>query len=60
MIENTHGLIWVVDSTDRKRINESKTALHTILEDPKLADHPLIVFCNKQDQEGLTDVEIAA
>ena len=59
-IDSSDGLIWVVDSTDRKRINDSKTELHKLLADSKLAGNPLIVFCNKNDQDGMSVSEISA
>ena len=45
----TDALIYVVDSTDVKRIEKSKQALHSMLEEPELRDASLLVFANKQD-----------
>ena len=59
-IDSSDGLIWVVDSTDRKRINDSKTELQKLLSDPKLTGNPLMVFCNKCDEEGMSVQEISA
>ena len=58
-IDGSDGLIWVIDSTDRNKIDDSKTELHKLLEDSKLAGNPLIVFCNKEDQEGMRTAEIS-
>ncbi|XP_031572407.1 ADP-ribosylation factor 4 [Actinia tenebrosa] len=46
---NTQGLIFVVDSNDRERINEAKDELHRMLEEEDLRDAFLLVFANKQD-----------
>ena len=41
--------MFVVDSTDRQRIQEAREALNRLLENDVLAGKPLLVFCNKQD-----------
>lgn len=46
---NTHGLIFVVDSSDRERISEARNELHRILSDNELSNAALLVFANKQD-----------
>ena len=46
---NTHGLIYVVDSNDRKRMGEAAEELHKMLMDCHLQCVALLVFCNKQD-----------
>ena len=51
-LDNADGLIWVVDSTDKERIQDSKKELQKLLADPKLKGCPLTVFCNKQDING--------
>ncbi|XP_030543998.1 ADP-ribosylation factor 1-like [Rhodamnia argentea] len=48
-IQNTQGLIFVVDSTDRERIGEARSELHQILSEKELGDAALLVFANKQD-----------
>eukprot|EP00052_Salpingoeca_macrocollata_P030634 m.320334 g.320334 ORF g.320334 m.320334 type:complete len:176 (-) comp23960_c0_seq1:26-553(-) len=45
----TEGLIFVVDSADRERIDEAKQELHKILEDTEMKDVILLIFANKQD-----------
>ena len=45
----TQGLIYVVDSNDRARIEESKNELHKIISDREMRDAFLLVFANKQD-----------
>ncbi|CAG7825256.1 unnamed protein product [Allacma fusca] len=48
-LENADALIYVIDSADKKRLNESGEILFDLLEDEKMAGVPLIVFGNKQD-----------
>jgi ADP-ribosylation factor-like protein 2 len=58
--ESTDGLIWVVDSADRVRLNDCKRELFLLMEQEKLAGCSLMVFANKQDLAGaLTPAEIA-
>ncbi|XP_063721261.1 ADP-ribosylation factor 3-like [Symsagittifera roscoffensis] len=47
--QNTQGLIFVVDSNDRERINEAREELKKMLEEDELRDAVLLVFANKQD-----------
>lgn len=56
---NTQGLIYVVDSNDRERIDENREELHKMLAEEELKDAVLLVFANKQDLPGaLTCPEI--
>ncbi|KAK8073233.1 hypothetical protein PG994_004132 [Apiospora phragmitis] len=49
----TQGLIFVIDSADRARIDEAKQELHRIINDREMKDSLLLVFANKQDiKEG--------
>lgn len=47
--ESTHGLIFVVDSSSRKRVGEAKEALKELLPHTQLKNTPLLVLANKQD-----------
>ncbi|DBA01564.1 TPA: hypothetical protein N0F65_011535 [Lagenidium giganteum] len=58
--EQTDGLVWVVDSADRGRLEMCKQELFRLLDQEKLAGATLIIFANKQDLPGaLTEVQIA-
>jgi signal recognition particle receptor subunit beta len=46
------GLIFVIDSQDRDRIDEARQELDRILADREMRDCLLMVFANKQDLEG--------
>ena len=57
--EATDGLIWVVDSTDARRLDDGKVALQALLHEERLAAASLLIFCNKQDASGaLSPVQI--
>lgn len=42
------GLIFVVDSNDRERVNEAREELVRMLAEDELRDAVLLVFANKQ------------
>lgn len=48
----TQGLIFVIDSNDRARIDEARQELHRIINDREMKDSLLLVFANKQDIAG--------
>ncbi|MCJ1437453.1 hypothetical protein MMC27_006840 [Xylographa pallens] len=57
--EKTDALIWVVDATDRIRINDCKDELAGLLLEERLMGASLLVFSNKTDiEECMTDQEI--
>ncbi|XP_044061030.1 ADP-ribosylation factor-like protein 13A [Siniperca chuatsi] len=45
-----HGIIFVVDSSDRQRIKEVKEVLADLLKQPRVAGKPILVLANKQDK----------
>ncbi|CAH8846603.1 unnamed protein product [Trichobilharzia szidati] len=45
----SQGLIFVVDSSDRDRIEEARQQLHRIANDREMEDAVVLVFANKQD-----------
>ena len=47
--QNTQGLIFVVDSNDRERIQEGAAVLQKMLLEDELQDAVLLLFANKQD-----------
>ena len=48
----TQGLIFVIDSNDRPRIDEARQELHRIILDREMKEALLLVFANKQDIPG--------
>ena len=51
-IIGTQGLIFVIDSNDRARIDEARQELHRIILDREMKETLLLVFANKQDIQG--------
>ncbi|CAD5118162.1 DgyrCDS6895 [Dimorphilus gyrociliatus] len=47
--ENTDVLIYVIDSSDRKRLDETGVELRELFDEEKLAGVPVVVYANKQD-----------
>ena len=47
-IQDTEVLVFVVDSTDRKRFPQAYNEMHKLLGEPRLEEKPVIVLANKQ------------
>lgn len=45
----TQGLIFVIDSADRERIDEARTEFLRIVNDREMRDAVILIFANKQD-----------
>ncbi|XP_056611879.1 ADP-ribosylation factor-like protein 2 [Triplophysa dalaica] len=50
--ESTDGLVWVVDSADRLRLEDCRKELSVLLLEERLGGATLLVFANKQDLPG--------
>ncbi|NWV31014.1 AR13B protein, partial [Grantiella picta] len=48
----SYGVIFVVDSSDIERMEETKQAMTEVLNNPKISGKPVLVLANKQDREG--------
>merc|ERR1719253_1343213 len=46
---NTNGLIFVIDSNDRDRIQDAREELAKMLREEEMRDAVVLVFANKQD-----------
>ena len=58
--DQTDALIYVIDSADRRRMEETGVELGQLLEEEKLAAIPVLIFANKQDlMNALPPDEIA-
>ncbi|KUJ20887.1 ARF/SAR superfamily [Mollisia scopiformis] len=53
--EKTDALIWVVDATDRLRVDDCREELHGLLQEERLSGASLLVFANKTDVSGCMD-----
>lgn len=50
--QDTAGLIFVVDCSDRERLNEARQEFERILKSEQLRGLPVVIFANKQDIPG--------
>ena len=47
--DQTDALIYVIDSADRRRMEETGVELQQLLDEERLSHAPLLVMANKQD-----------
>lgn len=47
--EQTDALIYVIDSADKRRLEETGQELGNLLEEDKMCGVPVLIFANKQD-----------
>ncbi|XP_006981676.1 ADP-ribosylation factor-like protein 13B isoform X1 [Peromyscus maniculatus bairdii] len=48
----SYGVIFVVDSSDEERMEETKETMSEVLRHPRISGKPILVLANKQDKEG--------
>ena len=59
--QNTQGIVFVIDSNDRGRIEDAASELQKMLEEDELKGACLLVFANKQDlPQAMTASEITS
>ncbi|NXG47759.1 ARL14 protein, partial [Psilopogon haemacephalus] len=56
-LESADGLLYVVDSSDKQRLEESKEEFEVILKAESLKGIPVVVLANKQDLPGALNAE---
>ncbi|XP_010164713.1 ADP-ribosylation factor-like protein 14 [Antrostomus carolinensis] len=56
-LENTDGLLYVVDSADKRRLEESKKEFEVVLKNEFIKNVPVVVLANKQDLPGALNAE---
>ncbi|KAM7413011.1 hypothetical protein PAMA_020411 [Pampus argenteus] len=54
---DTAGVVFVVDSSEQKRLEETRKELHRVLRYESLRGVPLVVLANKQDVRGALSPE---
>ncbi len=54
---NSNGIVFVIDSSNQSKLEESGQELIAILNNPILIGKPLLIFANKQDKQSSKDVE---
>ncbi|XP_071119058.1 ADP-ribosylation factor-related protein 1-like [Haliotis cracherodii] len=52
----SHAVIYIVDSSDTERLEESKTAFDKMITNNSLCGVPLMLLANKQDLDGCVKV----
>ncbi|SCU95253.1 LANO_0E09780g1_1 [Lachancea nothofagi CBS 11611] len=52
-----HGIIFVIDSTDRERLEECYQTLRTIVTNEDVEGIPILMLANKQDREDRMEVQ---
>ena len=57
LLEGTHALIYVVDSADVDRLDESKEELYKIAQVNELKKIPILIFANKTDLPNAMSIE---
>ncbi|XP_075720141.1 ADP-ribosylation factor-like protein 14 [Rhinoderma darwinii] len=55
--ENTDGLVYVVDSTNKKALDESKKQFQLMLQNELIKNVPVVVLANKQDLPGALNAD---
>merc|ERR1712139_109955 len=58
--QGTDGAIFIVDSSDRDRIEDAREELCRMLDDDEMRNAALLVFANKQDLRGAMDTSEVA
>ena len=46
--------MWVVDSSDRQRIRETRDEFYSVVNDPEMRGVPVVVLANKLDMPNAT------
>eukprot|EP00112_Aurelia_sp_Birch-Aquarium-sp1_P000211 Seg1018.13 transcript_id=Seg1018.13/GoldUCD/mRNA.D3Y31 product="ADP-ribosylation factor-related protein 1" protein_id=Seg1018.13/GoldUCD/D3Y31 len=54
---DSHGVMYVLDSSDKTRMDESLSVLENTFLDDNLDGVPLLMLANKQDKESSTNVD---
>lgn len=54
---DVHGIIYMVDSADPDRFEESRDCLHQMMADERSSGKPLLLLANKQDTPGAASLE---
>lgn len=55
--DHTDALVYVIDSTDQKRMEETGIELDQLVSEEKLENVPILIYANKQDLMNAHDAE---
>ena len=57
----TNALVFVIDSSDKERMDVAKQELFLLMQEEDLKGVPIAILANKQDIEGcLTDLQVSS
>ncbi|XP_071422717.1 ADP-ribosylation factor-like protein 14 [Pithys albifrons albifrons] len=56
-LEDADGLLYVVDSSDKRRLEEARKEFELILKNESIKNVPVVVLANKQDLPGALNAE---
>ncbi|NXO82826.1 ARL14 protein, partial [Sitta europaea] len=56
-LEGADGLMYVVDSSDKRRLEEARRELELLLKNESMRNVPVVVLANKQDLPGALNAE---
>ncbi|XP_009070342.1 PREDICTED: ADP-ribosylation factor-like protein 14 [Acanthisitta chloris] len=56
-LEDTDALLYVVDSSDKRRLEESRREFELILKNESIKNVPVVMLANKQDLPGALNAE---
>ena len=58
--QKTNAIVFVIDSTDKDRLDTVKNELFLLIQEEELQGVPIAILANKQDLEGaLSDIQIS-
>lgn len=55
--QDAHALVFVIDSSDRERLEECKNVLQNVVTNDAVEGVPILMLANKQDREDRMEVE---
>ncbi|NWV21363.1 ARL14 protein, partial [Origma solitaria] len=56
-LDDTDGLLFVVDSSDKRRLEESRREFELVLKNESIKNVPVVMLANKQDLPGALNAE---
>ncbi|NWW80760.1 ARL14 protein, partial [Climacteris rufus] len=56
-LDDTDGLLYVVDSADKRRLEEARREFALVLKEESIQNVPVVVLANKQDLAGALNAE---
>jgi len=54
-VAESYGFVYVIDASNRHRLNEARLTLNAFIENEKVHRKPILILANKQDQASAMD-----